>query len=196
MKVYISGGCKNGKSSYAERLSQNIKKADTPLYYLATMIPKDEEDKERIKRHQQDREGCGFETVEVGCDIIVAIGKCDKHGTFLLDSVTALLANEMFNTNNGDISGFSINTDAYKKITSDLTEIISKLSNIIIISDYIYSDAFLYDDLTEAYRRGLAHIDKQIARLCDVVLEFCYGNVIIHKGTENEAADQVTLLSS
>ena len=184
MKVYISGGCKNGKSSYAEKLTQKMQKADAPLYYLATMIPKDKEDEARIARHQKDREGCGFETIEVGRDIVAAVKECNKHGTFLLDSVTALLANEMFKQNNGDIHEYSINSHAHIKITADLTELLIKLDNIVIISDFIYSDAFHYDDLTEAYRRSLAHIDIQIARLCDMVIELSFGNIITHKGTE------------
>jgi hypothetical protein len=52
----------------------------------------------------------------------------------------------------------------------------------VIVSDFIYSDAFLYDDFTEAYRRGLAFIDKKVAELSDVVIEVCAGNSIIHKG--------------
>ena len=35
MHTLISGGCKNGKSYYAQRVA---KAAGAPLYYLATMI--------------------------------------------------------------------------------------------------------------------------------------------------------------
>lgn len=38
MSTFISGGCKNGKSYYAQRI---VKAAGTPLYYIATMIPHD-----------------------------------------------------------------------------------------------------------------------------------------------------------
>jgi len=178
LKVFISGGCKSGKSLYAQRLSQKMQKPGAPLYYLATMIPTDNEDDERIARHQKEREGCGFETVEVGCDITAAVKQCDKQGIFLLDSVTALLANEMFGPDG------RVMPDAFIKVAAQLTEVLNSINDIVIVSDYIYSDAIVYDDLTEAYRRGLAYIDKQAARLCDVVLEFCGGNSIAHKGAE------------
>jgi len=178
MKIFISGGCKSGKSLYAERLSQEMRKKDTPLYYLATMIAADKEDDARIARHRLRREGCGFETIETGRDILTATRQCDVRGTFLLDSVTALLANEMFAPNG------SVEHSAYKKVADHLTELLGRVDDIVIVSDFIYSDAFLYDDLTEAYRRGLAYIDKQIARLSDVVLEFCAGYCISHKGAE------------
>ena len=178
VKIFISGGCKNGKSSHAQYLSKKMCEPHTPLYYLATMIPTDSEDEKRIKLHQHDREGWGFETIESGRDILAAIDKCDKSGTFLLDSVTALLANEMF------ASHGQIMPDAYKKVSNDLTHLLKRLNNVVIVSDFIYSDAFLYDKLTEAYRRGLAYIDRQMAVICDVVIEACTGNYIIHKGEE------------
>jgi len=176
VKIFISGGCKNGKSSLAEKLSAQIRKPCTPVYYLATMIPADSEDEARIIRHQRDREGCGFLTIEAGRDILPSIDKCDSNGTFLLDSSTALLANEMFTI------GGKVEPDAYKKVAEDLIQLLSQVNDVVIVSDYIYSDAILYDELTESYRRGLAYIDKRMASACDVVIEVCGGTQIIHKG--------------
>ena len=178
MKIFISGGSKSGKSMRAQQLSQKMRKPNAPLYYLATMIPADSEDETRITRHRQDREGCGFNTVEAGRDIVSAVDKCDRQGTYLLDSITALLANEMF------MPDGRVEPDAYKKVADDLTSVLDRIDNMVIVSDFIYSDAFLYDDLTEAYRRGLAFIDRQMARICDVVLEACGGICIAHKGGE------------
>ena len=61
MNVFISGGCKNGKSHFAQREAK--RQADAcgrPLYYVATMIPADDEDRERIKRHIADRGRLGI----------------------------------------------------------------------------------------------------------------------------------------
>ena len=71
MIVFITGGAKNGKSSYAQELAVQLA-AGGRHYYIATMIPVDEEDRERIRRHVADREGLGFETVECGRDILRA----------------------------------------------------------------------------------------------------------------------------
>ena len=175
MKIFISGGCKNGKSSYAQILAQKIRKPGAPLYYLATMIPADGEDDARIDRHRKDREGRGFETIEAGRDIPRVLDRCDRHGAFLLDSVTALLANEMF------VAG-EARPEAYLKVSGDLTRLMRYIDDIVIVSDFIYSDAFLYDDLSEAYRRGLAYVDRRAAAQCEAVLEICHGIYIAHKG--------------
>ena len=177
MRVLISGGCKNGKSAYAQDLAVSMRRPGAPLYYIATMIPADNEDELRVARHRDDREGLGFETIEAGRDILTAVQTCDKRGSYLLDSVTALLANEMFLTDG------SVDMSADKKLGVELTQLVSMVNDIVIISDFIYSDAFMFDDLTEAYRRGLAYLDMQLAAICDVVLEACAGAFIAHKGS-------------
>lgn len=172
MSTFISGGCKNGKSFYAQRIARAW---GAPMYYIATMIPRDAEDDARILRHRQEREGWGFETLECGADILSCLDRADPSGSFLLDSVTALLSNEMF-TETG------MNPDAPAKIAGELAAFVRRAPRTVLVSDYIYSDANQYDEWTEAYRRGLAQIDRALARACDDVLEIVHGRVIVHKG--------------
>lgn len=177
MIVYISGGCKNGKSSIAEKIAYALKEDNKPFYYIATMCPSDEEDKRRIIKHRKDREHLFFETIEIQRNIKNLEKVCNLDGTFLIDSVTALLANEMFFEN-------KIFYNAYKNITYDLLYIISKVKNLVIVSDYIFSDSIKYDDITNKYRKGLAFIDRSCAKKSDVLIEVCYNNIIVHKGKE------------
>lgn len=177
MRIFISGGCKSGKSRYAQNLARSMRRPGTPLYYLATMIPSDEEDLQRIEKHRRERIDWGFETVEAGKNISEATRFCDRNASFLLDSVTALLANEMFDRQ-GDVV-----PDAPSKVVAELTRLATEVERIVFVSDYIYSDARFYDPLTEAYRRGLARIDEALARICDSVLELSAGNVIEYKGS-------------
>ena len=180
MRIFISGGCKNGKSSYAQLYAQRLAKVKQAkeLYYVATMQSTDHEDDERIERHRQERAGLGFTTVEQPVDIESIVQRCDPNGSFLLDSLTALLANEMFPP------GSRMNEQAAEKISNGLSLILDKIENIVLVSDYIYSDAMFYDPFSEKYRKSLADIDRTAARLCDVVLEVAYTQVIVHKGRE------------
>lgn len=177
MRIYISGGCKNGKSTFAEKIAFFQKKEGFPLYYIATMNPVDDEDKKRIKKHIKSRENYNFETLEVVNNINFIKESTNLNGSFLLDSTTALLMNEMF-TKDG------INNKAYETISKDLTGILKCIKDIVIVSDYIFSDSFIYDECTEDYRKGLAYIDKNCAKICDVLIEVCYNSLIIYKGKE------------
>jgi adenosylcobinamide kinase/adenosylcobinamide-phosphate guanylyltransferase len=174
MKVFISGGCKNGKSYHAQRLAKA--QQENLLYYIATMKPVDDEDNKRIIRHREERHGQGFITIEQPSDIKNILERCDRSGSFLLDSLTALLTNEMF------LPGGAVNRDAANKIVNGLARVIEEITNIVIVSDYIYSDAAFFDSLTETYRMSLAVIDKTVAEACDIVLEATYSNIVAHKG--------------
>ena len=175
MTVFLSGGCKNGKSTLAEQIAVHLSRPEH-LYYLATMIPHDEEDRLRIARHVQSRAGLGFQTVECGLGLEKALEKADPAGSYLLDSVTALLSNEMFRPDG------SVDLSAPERVAGELTALCRRLKHIVVVSDYIYSDALRYGELTEEYRRGLAYIDRCLAAACDTVAEVSFGGRLIYKG--------------
>jgi adenosylcobinamide kinase/adenosylcobinamide-phosphate guanylyltransferase len=90
--TFITGGQRSGKSSFAQRLSEE--KSDKPIY-LATARIWDEDFKNRIERHKSDR-GDTWQTIEENKNI-------SKHNlknkTVLLDCVTLWLNNFFFDNN-------------------------------------------------------------------------------------------------
>lgn len=175
MTVFLSGGCKNGKSTLAEQVAHRLCQPGR-LYYLATMIPHDSEDHARIARHIENRDGLGFQTIECGLSILSHLENADVGGTYLLDSVTALLSNEMFRPD------CTVDTFAPQRVADELCLLTRKLQNIVFVSDFIYADSGRYEHLTEQYRRGLAYIDRRLAAVCDTVAEVSFGGRIVYKG--------------
>lgn len=172
MNIFISGGCKNGKSYYAQQVSKELsEKLNKPLYYVATMIPHDDEDRARIKRHISERDGWGFTTIEQGKNLaeILDMDHVDKSGVFLMDSVTALLDNEMFDDNGNFVE------ESHENVKENVLKFAQGTGNTVFVSDYIYGDADKYEGLTEYYRKSLADIDKALAAVCDEVYEVSYG---------------------
>ena len=100
----------------------------------------------------------------------------DREGVFLLDSVTAQLANAMFG-----VGGYD--EHAAEKVSNDLLRFAELSGNVVFVSDYIYSESRIFDDFTESYRRGLALIDRALAHKCELVCEVICGNVIARKGS-------------
>ncbi len=177
MRIYISGGAKNGKSGWAQELASALsKETDSPLYYVATMIPVDEEDRTRIRRHVADRDGMGFTTIEQGLDIEGVLDKGSAEGTYLLDSVTALMANELFREEGLDFDKVAIKT------ASSLIRLSRRVKNLILVSDGLYSDAMEYQDLTQRYRAALGRVQQLLAAECEWVAECCFGRVNLIKG--------------
>ncbi|MDR2356570.1 MAG: bifunctional adenosylcobinamide kinase/adenosylcobinamide-phosphate guanylyltransferase [Oscillospiraceae bacterium] len=176
MRIFISGGCKNGKSYFAQRLAGAMRR--TRLYYVATMRPCDEEDIERVRRHRRERFGWGFETVEQPENIHEIIRKCDPNAAFLLDSLTALLSNEMFPAGGG------VDEGAAGRIIGGMEKLYGGARDIVVVSDFIYSDGLRYDETTERFRRALALIDRTVAARSDAVIEVAFSGAVVHRGAE------------
>ena len=182
MNVLISGGAKNGKSYYAQQTAKDLA-AGGPLYYIATMIPRDEEDRSRIARHLKERDGWGFTTIEQGKSIKSLIGRedVDLAGSFLLDSVTAVLENEMFPVamKDGRTEFLGEDRSAPERVSAELVafaEAVGKEGgSVVFVSDGIYGDACGYSESTERYRKALAEADRALAQVCDKVTEVTCG---------------------
>ena len=63
MRLLFIGGCKSGKSSTAQRMARALA-CGKPMYYWATLEPRDGEDRAIVRRHLAERDGWGFETIE------------------------------------------------------------------------------------------------------------------------------------
>lgn len=177
MIVLIIGGAKSSKSSYAEFYSSLSKKGRGELYYLATMKPYDLEDLKRIENHLKSREKYDFKTIEKHRNLNEIFHKLSKKDTVLLDSLTSLVTNEMF-------VGKEFNESVHSNILEDIKMLGTKVFNLVIVSDYVFSDGIKYDSYTESFKRELGKINCELASFSDVVIEASFGNLIFHKGEE------------
>ena len=177
MTYFISGGAKNGKSTLAQDLTVFLSNGGKH-YYVATMISTGAEDDDRIRRHIEDRDGMGFETVECFRNILDCLKVADKDGVFLVDSVTAMVQNALFPVE----KNYEMDLEAAARCGDELVEFAKQVRHVVYVSDYIYSDAERYSESTEAYRKSLADIDRRLAKICDTVVEVSAGQYWIHKG--------------
>lgn len=177
MTVFISGGAKCGKSSFAQNLAVALSDGGKH-YYVATMIPSGEEDLDRIRKHLADRDGMGFETVECFTNIMDCLQTADADGSFLVDSVTSLIQNALFPAE----KNYAMDLSAAARCTDELEQFAHTVRHAVFVSDYIFSDAERYSESTEAYRKCLASIDRRLAAVCDTVIEASAGQFIVHKG--------------
>ena len=179
MNILILGGAKSGKSDLAQELALELA-GEGRRYYVATMIPEDGEDQSRIRSHRRRREGMDFETVEQGRNILECLECTDSSATYLLDSVTSLLTNELFPRE----KNYEMDKASAKRCGQELLELSKRTGNLLLVADNLFFDASHYDVSTDSFRRLLGMICCSLAEICDVVLEMSCGNLIIHKGQE------------
>lgn len=95
--IFITGGVRSGKSAIAEKYARQLGEIKT-LYYIATGVSFDDEMKNRIIRHQQDRENqnANWNTVEMQVEVPVAIGQLSNEAVVLFECVTTWLSNVLY----------------------------------------------------------------------------------------------------
>ena len=173
MTWFLSGGSKSGKSMLAQRIAKRL---PAPHYYLATLRPTDAEDRAIVSRHLKERDGWGFATIECERGILSALDLAPQNGTFLLDSVTALLANEMFRPDG------SVDRSAGKRVADELCRFAELSENAVFVADFVFSDGRDYGSLTETYREALGLVGVQLAQVCENVAELSAAIPIWYKG--------------
>lgn len=91
--IFITGGARSGKSTFAEKLALEF---GAPLGYLATAQALDVEMDERVRRHRE-RRGGEWNTIEEPIHLSQALARCDgQYNVLLVDCVTLWLSNLLF----------------------------------------------------------------------------------------------------
>ncbi|MCT4607397.1 MAG: bifunctional adenosylcobinamide kinase/adenosylcobinamide-phosphate guanylyltransferase [Marinisporobacter sp.] len=121
----VTGGARSGKSNYAETLAKN---SGRKVAYLATAIPFDEGMKDRIKKHRQSRPKV-WTTYEGYKNLYEMIPKIKEgHEVILLDCVTIMVTNLMFEE---DVNWDEIDHENIDEMEKKIKEQIIKLIEAI-----------------------------------------------------------------
>ncbi len=164
----IFGGAASGKSEFAER---EALQCGAPFYYLATMRHGSGSGEQRIAKHVARRDGSPFVTLEKP----VAIGELSekiKGGTILLECLTNLAANELFD------KGASFDRDhedaVFQRICDDLDMLASAADSLIVVSGDVFRDGMQYAKESESYMRLLSRLNTYLSDKADRVYEMVY----------------------
>ena len=170
MLELVTGGSGSGKSAYAEsRICEWNRQGPNPLFYIATMYPYGEETEKKIERHRILRKGKGFETLEwyTGLKQHLEDGSL-KGADVLLECMSNLVANEMYME-----SGAGCHAD--QAILEGIRELNQQCSNLVIVTNEVFSESVPDSPEMKEYKRILGKINCEIAAMADRVTEVIYG---------------------
>ncbi|MCC6580474.1 MAG: bifunctional adenosylcobinamide kinase/adenosylcobinamide-phosphate guanylyltransferase [Phycisphaeraceae bacterium] len=91
--VLITGGCRSGKSGYAQQLAESL---PGRRVYIATCPVLDDEMRRRIDLHRQAREGKAWQTIEESMDLPGVLDQARSFDVVLVDCLTLWVSNVMF----------------------------------------------------------------------------------------------------
>jgi adenosylcobinamide kinase / adenosylcobinamide-phosphate guanylyltransferase len=91
--VLVTGGCRSGKSAYAQQMAESLPPARV---FVATCPVTDDEMRRRIEQHRLSRRDRGWETVEEQLDLAGVLRRHTEHNVLLVDCVTLWINNLMY----------------------------------------------------------------------------------------------------
>lgn len=175
MFVVIIGGSGSGKSEYAENTAVKLHTTleTDNIIYIATMEPYGEEAQKKIERHRKMRAEKGFKTIECYSGLKNLDIKAES--VILLECMSNLTANEMFNKNN---------KNTLYDIMEGICKISANCSALIVVTNDVFSDDLNYDKEILNYIKCLGEINFKMSLMADIVTEVVCGIPINIKGGE------------
>lgn len=146
--IYISGGARSGKSSFAQKLAEQL--SPHPIY-LATAQAFDDEMKDRIKHHQSDRDG-RWRTHEEPIDLCQALSGYGDGDVVLIDCLTLWLSNILL---------------AEKHVETEIEKLVSHLkvqqATLIFVSNEVGMGIVPDNGLARMFRDAAGRLNQAVA---------------------------------
>lgn len=186
--IFITGGARSGKSSFAELYAEKTlaakKKGD--LYYLATSRPVDDEMKARIKRHQRSRHNSSqqWHTIECPTDLMTATHLFTHGDVVLLDCLTILLTNELFRDGFEDSAWQQqcFQQEVVQTIIDGIQVIQGAGVTLLVVSNEVLNQPLLDQPLVQVYSQLLGELHQQIVSMASEAYMVENGIPLLMKG--------------
>lgn len=202
MMVAVTGASSSGKSAFAEQCLVNM--GDKRRIYAATMIAWDEECRERIRKHRAMRSEKRFETVECPVDLEkLAFSKDSAVLLECMSNLAANelyrddLPSEREQLSEREQSSEREQTSAEAKpsagagasekkpqrhaagarerIMRGLIKARAQASDLVVVTNEVFSDTGRYDAETKLYQELLGGLNQEIFKMADQVYEVVCG---------------------
>jgi adenosylcobinamide kinase/adenosylcobinamide-phosphate guanylyltransferase len=152
--IFISGGVRSGKSSYAETIAEkSAERLRRPLYYLATS-PRDfgREMDQRIQMHQSRRDQ-RWQTLEEVFHISDTIAKLSEPSVILVDCLTLWTSTAIF-AKDCDLT----------ETLAEITKLLQAAENhlLILVSNDLNEEIPIADEYTQKYIYYLEAVHKLV----------------------------------
>jgi len=182
----ILGGQKSGKSRRAELLARSWL-ARSPAHQavlIATAQPWDEEMRERIARHQQDRAERvpGMQTVEEPVQLAQAFASCSQPDTLVVvDCLTLWLTNLLMPVENHEQDRSRV-LDPRAQIDMVLSAIENAQGPVVLVGNEIGLGVIPLGRETRAFVDALGRLNQDVAQVCTRVTFMAAGLPLALKG--------------
>lgn len=174
----VTGGCRSGKSDYAQRLAEACA---VRRLFLATAPVTDPEMAARIELHRAARRDRGWDTVEEPLELAQAFAAHADHEVVLVDCVTLWVNNLLYRAEQEqhEIDEMHI----VERCAAMLDAAAARRGAIVFVTNEVGMDVVPENRLARRYRDLLGRANQQIAARADTVTLVMCGIPCHLKGT-------------
>ncbi|WP_163102377.1 bifunctional adenosylcobinamide kinase/adenosylcobinamide-phosphate guanylyltransferase [Peribacillus alkalitolerans] len=187
MLIFITGGVRSGKSTFAENLlTSSLPTGETP-HYIATSIYSDGEMSSRIRKHQLDRELSGYTwiTWEKSKDIHEMCNHLPENSFVLLDCMTTWLNNELFSEvfeGSEDWMKVKFQKEKMNHILHGIESLKKHCSKVILVSNEVSYEPIMDKGLVFQYVKIMGKLHQEIVGISNQAYLIQHGVPILMKG--------------
>ena len=174
--VLVTGGCRSGKSAYAERRAMALPGRRA---YVATCPVVDEEMARRIAAHRRAREGQGWVTIEEPTDLEGVLRCHAEMDVLLIDCLTLWINNLLYEA---DRAGHAIDEPPCREML-DAAE--ARPGWVILVSNEVGLGIVPDNPLARRYRDLVGRANQLVAQRAEEVVLMCCGIALPIKGGGN-----------
>ena len=162
--ILITGGCRSGKSRYALELAKSISGTKR---FIATAEALDDEMRQRIDQHRQER-GKDWQTIEEPLEISRILQQLGKEpGPVIVDCLTLWLSNRL------------MQEDSRQTIMNEIEQVLKSISGqaatFIFITNEVGDGIVPENKLAREFRDLAGEINQRVAEFCDEVFVMVSG---------------------
>ena len=174
--IYVTGGAKSGKSSFAEDLLLGMNNGNQKNIYLATSIVFDEEIKAKVALHKERRHDKWItaESYKNFSETLKDVLSDERKNNMLVDCLTNMISNIIFeeqdiNWDKPSEKDFEKCNISVEKQVNELINVINRFENTVIVSNELGMGIVPSYPLGRYFREIAGKMNQKIAEIADEV---------------------------
>ena len=177
--ILITGGSRSGKSAYAQKLAERL---PGPRAYVATCPIVDAEMQERVKKHQQERGGQQWDTIEETTALRGVLNDADKYQVMLVDCLTLWVSNLMYEA---EQQGCRLAEEKIECLCRDiLAACRDRSGTVILVTNEVGMGIVPENEVARRFRDLAGRCNQDMAAGADEVILIACGLPLHLKGVE------------